>query len=103
VADNRLFVLLGLGLPVIGWVLFNIGQPALRQVDAMANKASVPPSKKRRSVVAGLTALTAGALMALPEAADAATELAQLSDNRLFVLLGLGLVRFAHSRRQWLR
>jgi len=79
-------------VPVIGWVLFNIGAPALRQVDNMVNKeAPKKAGAKRRSIAAALTAVTAGALLALPEAADAATELAQVADNRLFVLLGLGV------------
>ena len=48
-ADNRPLVLLGLGLPVLGWVAFNIAQPALRQLDSMTG-AEAPkkgPTKRR--------------------------------------------------------
>ena len=46
VADGRIFALLGLGGPVIAWVLFNILGPAQRQIDNMAEKQADP--KKRR-------------------------------------------------------
>jgi photosystem II PsbY protein len=47
-ADNRPLILLGLGLPVIGWVLFNIAQPALRQLDSMQEEDSKPVKGKKR-------------------------------------------------------
>ena len=112
-ADNRPLVLLGLGLPVLGaispylapprsrltpprptagWVAFNIAQPALRQLDSMTGaEAPKKGPTKRRSVAAALTGLTAGALLAAPESAQAASELMQVADNRPLVLLGLGL------------
>ena len=34
-ADGRPLLFLGLFAPVIGWVLFNIGAPALRQLGAL--------------------------------------------------------------------
>ena len=93
-ADNRPLVLLGLGLPVLGaispylapprsrltpprptagWVAFNIAQPALRQLDSMTGaEAPKKGPTKRRSAAAALTGLTAGALLAAPEQADAA-------------------------------
>ena len=70
VADGRIFALLGLGGPVIAWVLFNILGPAQRQIDNMADKQNKPASK-RRALVAGLTGLSAAALAAVPSA-DAA-------------------------------
>jgi hypothetical protein len=33
--------------PVIGWVLFNIGAPALRQIDAMGDAPKKAATKKR--------------------------------------------------------
>ena len=81
-------MLLGLGLPVLGWVAFNIGAPALRQIDNMAEPKAKGKVTKRRSIAAGLTA---AALLALPETANAAQELGQLADSRPLVLLGLGL------------
>ena len=74
-------------------VAFNIGAPFFRQLDAMQGKA---PAKgkapvKKRAVVAGLTGLTAAALLAAPESADAAQELAQLADGRPLLFAGLFL------------
>ena len=69
-ADGRPALLLGLGLPVLAWVFFNIGAPAQRQLDAMSGKQS---AAKKRAAVAGLAGLSASALLAAPEAADAAT------------------------------
>ncbi len=73
-ADGRPLVFAGLFLPVLGWVAFNIGAPALRQIDAMGDKGAAPKkaAAKKRAVIAGLTGLTAAALMAAPESADAA-------------------------------
>ena len=77
---------------MLGWVAFNIGAPALRQIDAMGDKPTKGKAPvKRRSIAAGLTALTTAALLALPETANAAQELGQLADSRPLVLLGLGL------------
>ena len=36
--DNRLNILLTLFAPAVGWVLFNIGGPALNQVNEMGDK-----------------------------------------------------------------
>lgn len=50
VADNRLGLLLGLLVPALGWVGFNILKPALRQLDNMAAKnegRSVSPAPKK--------------------------------------------------------
>ena len=33
--------------PVLGWVAFNIGKPALRQIDAMGDKTAAKGTKKR--------------------------------------------------------
>jgi photosystem II PsbY protein len=73
-ADGRPLVFAGLFLPVLGWVAFNIGAPALRQIDAMGDKGAAPAKKatKKRAVIAGLTGLSAAALLAAPEAAQAA-------------------------------
>ena len=74
-ADGRVGTLLGLALPVVAFVAFNIGLPAFRQLQQRADKATEPTPKKggkRRAVVAGLTGLSAAALAAAPESADAA-------------------------------
>lgn len=68
--DNRPLFLLSLFVPAIGWVAFNILNPALRQIDNMGDK------KKSLLIGLGLTALTA-----LAPAADAATELMSLADG----------------------
>lgn len=83
-ADGRPLLFLGLFAPVLGWVAFNIGAPFFRQLDAMQGNA--PPAKgkaaaKKRAAVAGLAGLSASALLAAPEAAQAA-ELMQLADGR---------------------
>jgi hypothetical protein len=44
-ADGRPLVFAGLFLPVLGWVAFNIGAPALRQIDAMGDKGAAPAKK----------------------------------------------------------
>ena len=36
--DNRLNILLTLFVPAVAWVLFNIGGPALNQVNGMGDK-----------------------------------------------------------------
>ena len=36
--DNRFGIIAILGLPVVGWVLFNIAGPALAQLNNMSNK-----------------------------------------------------------------
>ena len=68
--DNRALFLLGLFVPAIGWVGFNILGPALRQVDNMSEA-----NTKKRGVAIGLAgAGLASALLASPEAADAAQQ-----------------------------
>ena len=113
-ADGRPLLLAGLFLPVLGWVAFNsvcpracalmrqgqaltrappppVGAPFFRQLDAMQGKAPAKGAAKKRAVVTGLTGLTAAALLAAPESADAAQELAQLADGRPLLLAGLFL------------
>ena len=46
-ADGRPLLFAGLFLPVLGWVAFNIGKPALRQIDAMGDKPAAKGTKKR--------------------------------------------------------
>lgn len=79
-ADNRGLALLVPLVPAIGWVLFNILQPALNQVNKM---------RGAKALVAG-AGLGALATLAAPHA-DAAQEIAQLadSDSRGLVLLGI--------------
>lgn len=81
--DNRLGAVLFLVVPALGWVLFNIGGPATRQLDGM--------SKKGKGVVASLGLGAAGALALTAQQAEAADQVAQLaaSDNRLGAILFL--------------
>ena len=44
-ADGRPALFLALFTPVLAWVAYNIGAPALRQIDAMSDKA---PAKKKK-------------------------------------------------------
>lgn len=85
--DSRVLVIATLFVPIIGWVLFNIGGPALNQFQETAAKNS--SSTKRRSVI-GVTALSAASLMAA-QSADAANEVSQLAagDSRILVIATL--------------
>jgi len=70
-ADNRPLFLLSLFVPAIGWVGFNILNPALRQVENMSDK----DVKKKRAAIIGMTGAGLAALTAAsPEAADAAQQ-----------------------------
>ncbi|GMH32439.1 hypothetical protein BSKO_00273 [Bryopsis sp. KO-2023] len=77
--DNRLGALLFLLVPALGWVLFNIGGPASRQLDDMSGKKSI----------IGALGLGAAGLALTADQAEAATQVAQVagSDNRLGALL----------------
>jgi len=80
--DSRPLVLLLVVGPAVGWVLFNILQPALRQLDSM----------RSAKALIGAAALGA-ALAALTPAAEAAQEVAQVADvdaRPLILLLVLG-------------
>jgi photosystem II PsbY protein len=89
-SDNRLGTISLLFLPVIGWVGFNILQPAFNQLnrqneireEAVATSGKSSGRKKRG--VAGAVGLGAALSMFAAQNADAATELSQLaaSDNR---------------------
>ncbi len=80
-ADNRASVLLLLLAPAVGWVGFNILNPALNQFKNMDEK-----NKSLRSAVGVLGAL--GLAMAASEPAQAAQEVAELAaDNRFSVLI----------------
>eukprot|EP00271_Cylindrocystis_brebissonii_P011695 TRINITY_DN29608_c0_g1_i1.p1 TRINITY_DN29608_c0_g1~~TRINITY_DN29608_c0_g1_i1.p1 ORF type:complete len:200 (+),score=40.35 TRINITY_DN29608_c0_g1_i1:298-897(+) len=77
-ADNRPLLLLLLLAPAVGWVLFNILQPALRQLDNMRGV-------KGLAMTLGLGA--AASAMIVPQA-DAAQEITQLAaDARPLILL----------------
>ncbi|CAL5228944.1 g12175 [Coccomyxa viridis] len=101
-SDNRFTIILTLFLPVVGWVLFNIGGPALNQLanTAEKNKATKGASKalrkgtgtKRRAIAGAITGLSAASLLAAPQA-DAAQEVMQLaaSDNRVGIIATLFL------------
>ncbi|XP_021744020.1 photosystem II core complex proteins psbY, chloroplastic-like [Chenopodium quinoa] len=87
-SDNRGLALLLPIVPAIGWVLFNILQPALNQINKMRNE---------KAVIVGLGLGLSGLLLATPEA-QAASESAG-SDNRgtlllLVVLPAIGWVLF---------
>ncbi|GAX82600.1 hypothetical protein CEUSTIGMA_g10026.t1 [Chlamydomonas eustigma] len=84
-SDARLLVIAGLFVPAIAWVGFNMLQPALNQLNKMAEERE----NAKRSIVSALGLGAAALLMA--GSADAATEVAQLaeSDGRLGVIATL--------------
>jgi len=80
-SDSRGLVLLGILLPALGWVLFNILQPGLNQLSKM---------KSIKGLVIGAAGLGAAAssMMAAAPDAEAAQEITQLAaDNRPLILL----------------
>jgi photosystem II PsbY protein len=86
-SDSRGLIIIGLLLPAIGWVLFNILKPALNQVNKMVEGNS--GVKKSRGII-GVTGISAAAasLLAAPEADAQVQEIAQLgADTRPLILL----------------
>jgi len=79
--DARI-VIFGAFVPVLGWVAYNILGPGLNQLEDMSKDAA-----KRKGVVAGL-GLTAAAMASMPDAAEAATELAQTALDARIVIFG---------------
>lgn len=81
-SDARGLILAGVLLPAIGWVLFNILQPALSQINKMRGGSS-------RGLIgaAGLSA-AAASLLAAPQADAQVQEFAELAaDSRPLILL----------------
>jgi len=79
--DARILIF-GAFVPVLGWVAYNILKPGLNQIEDMQKK-----NAKTRGVAAGVTGLSAAALLGMPEQADAATELMQTAglDARILI------------------
>jgi Photosystem II protein Y (PsbY) len=75
--DNRLGIIALLFVPVVGWVGFNILQPALNQLDAMSQSGGKKVATKKRGVAVGL-ALTAASLL-YGESANAVNEVSFIS------------------------
>jgi photosystem II PsbY protein len=85
-SDNRLGTISLLFLPALGWVAFNILQPAFNQLNRMneiKGEAASSGGRKKRGL-AGAVGMGAALSMMAAQQADAATELSQLaaSDNR---------------------
>jgi photosystem II PsbY protein len=86
--DNRLSTISLLFLPALGWVAFNIVQPALnqlnRQNEIREEATAGGGGGRRKRGLAGAVGLGAALSVFAAQQADAATELAQLagSDNR---------------------
>lgn len=78
--DNRTGIIATLFVPVIGWVLFNILGPAQAQLD---NMGPAKTSSKKRGVAA---AIGAGASLLMVQQADAASEIAQVTDQEMDTL-----------------
>ncbi|XP_024383068.1 uncharacterized protein [Physcomitrium patens] len=89
-SDARGLIIIGLLLPAIGWVLFNILRPALNQFEKMQNQGNTGASSSRKRGVVGALGL-GGASMLLAPHADAAQEIANLadSDSRGLIIIGL--------------
>jgi photosystem II PsbY protein len=82
----RLGVISLLFLPALGWVAFNMAQPAFNQLNRMneiKGEAASSGGRKKRGL-AGAVGMGAALSMMAAQQADAATELSQLaaSDNR---------------------
>lgn len=79
--DSRGLLVLGILIPAVGWVLFNILKPALNQVDKMRSAKGV----------AGAIGLGAASAIFTPQADAAVQEIANLADNdsRGTLLLGV--------------
>jgi photosystem II PsbY protein len=85
-SDNRLGTLSLLFLPALGWVAFNIAQPAFNQLnrmDELKTEAAGPSTGRKKRGLAGAVGMGAALSMFAAQQADAATEVAQLAgDNR---------------------
>jgi photosystem II PsbY protein len=86
-SDNRLSTISLLFLPALGWVAFNILQPAFNQLNRMNEiKEEVKGASggRRKRGLAGAVGLGAALSMLAAQQAEAATELSQLaaSDSR---------------------
>lgn len=80
--DNRLGIIATLFLPVVGWVLFNIGGPALNQLNQLSsrNKGGAKPKiTKKRAVAGALVGLSASSFLLATPQADAANEVMRLA------------------------
>eukprot|EP01026_Neomeris_dumetosa_P081353 TRINITY_DN91262_c0_g1_i2.p2 TRINITY_DN91262_c0_g1~~TRINITY_DN91262_c0_g1_i2.p2 ORF type:complete len:264 (-),score=37.74 TRINITY_DN91262_c0_g1_i2:121-912(-) len=80
--DKRFGLILLLGLPVIGWVAFNIAGPALNQLSDM--------SEKKKAIPIGI-GMGVGASLFATQQAEAAQQIVDLADNRLNLLFLLAL------------
>ncbi|KAL6779406.1 PSBY1 [Auxenochlorella protothecoides x Auxenochlorella symbiontica] len=108
-ADGRASLLGLLLVPVLGWVLFNIGQPALNQLKQINDsKSGNTPGRKRRSVV-GAAGIGTALALAMAQSADAVSEIGQLADGRgnlfllpLFPALGWVLFNIAQPAKNQL-
>jgi photosystem II PsbY protein len=80
----RLATISLLFLPALGWVAFNMLQPAFNQLNRMSEKNAAGSSSKKKRGITGAVGLGAALSMLAVQQADAATELSQLaaSDNR---------------------
>jgi photosystem II PsbY protein len=89
----RLATISLLFLPAVGWVAFNMAQPALNQLNRMNEiKEEAAPARaggKKKRGLAGAVGMGAALSMMAAQQADAATELMQVaaSDNR-YVCIG---------------
>eukprot|EP00879_Flechtneria_rotunda_P001131 GHRR01001273.1.p1 GENE.GHRR01001273.1~~GHRR01001273.1.p1 ORF type:complete len:369 (+),score=179.53 GHRR01001273.1:67-1173(+) len=93
-SDNRFGTIATLFLPALGWVAFNMLQPASNQLNRMNELKGIGsvPARKKRSVAAG-AGLGAALTLFAAQNADAATELSQIaaSDNRFGTIATLFL------------
>jgi photosystem II PsbY protein len=87
-SDSRGLIILGLLLPAIGWVLFNILKPALNQVDRMVEGNSGKLKSRALVGATGISAAAASLLLSAPQANAQVQEMSQLgADTRPLILL----------------
>jgi photosystem II PsbY protein len=87
-SDSRGLIILGLLLPAIGWVLFNILKPALNQVDRMVEGNSGKLKSRALVGATGISAAAASLLLSAPQADAQVQEMSQLgADTRPLILL----------------
>lgn len=83
-SDGRLGAIAFLFLPALGWVAFNILQPAFNQLNRMGEmreSSAAPKKATKRRAIAGAVGLGAALSTMMAQSADASAELSQIADS----------------------